>query len=116
MVQRAGRLIGQHDGAAIHQRTRDGHALLLAAGQLAWPVRGALAQAQCFQQRACTGSARICIHAGIHRRQRHVLAAPAHPAPSARWPRRSPGSCPRSAGRGSRECSSASIFPIPTGR
>ncbi len=73
MIQRAGRLVGQHDGAAVHQRTRNGNALLLAAGQLAGPVRGALPQSQRFQQNARTGGARIGIHAGIDRRQRHIL-------------------------------------------
>ena len=41
-VERAGGLVGEHDVAAVHERARDGHALLLAAGELARAVlRGA---------------------------------------------------------------------------
>ena len=45
-VQRAGRLVGQDDLAAVHQRPRDADALLLAARQLAGAVIGTVAQAQ----------------------------------------------------------------------
>src|ERR1019366_6202842 len=37
-VQRSGRLVRQDDFGIVHQRPRDGHALLLAAGKLAWLV------------------------------------------------------------------------------
>ena len=37
-VQRAGRLVGQDDGRVVDQRAGDGHALLLAAGELGRPV------------------------------------------------------------------------------
>jgi hypothetical protein len=35
VVEVAGRLVGQQQRGPVHQRARDGHALLLAAGELA---------------------------------------------------------------------------------
>jgi len=49
-VQRAGRFVRQDDVAAVHQRARDTHALLLAARQLPGAMAGAVAQAQAPQQ------------------------------------------------------------------
>ncbi len=45
-VERAGGLVGEDDAAAVHQRARDRHALLLAAGELAGAVVDAFAQAE----------------------------------------------------------------------
>jgi hypothetical protein len=45
-VQRPGGLVGQDDLAAVHQRARDGDALLLAARQLGGPVLETLGQPQ----------------------------------------------------------------------
>ena len=43
-VQRAGRLVAQQQGGVLAQRTGDGHALLLAAGELGREVVQPLAQ------------------------------------------------------------------------
>jgi len=58
----AGRLVGQQHARAVHQRARDSHALLLAAGELARVVIQPGAQAHALQQRtrashrvACAG-------------------------------------------------------------
>src|SRR5688500_10572246 len=71
-VERAGRLVGEDDLAAVHERARDGHALLLAAGELARPVAEALAEPEHAEQplgaRAPLGGG----HAGVHRRHLDV--------------------------------------------
>jgi hypothetical protein len=43
-VEIAGRLIGQHDRRIVHQRARDGYALLLAAGELVGLVASPVAR------------------------------------------------------------------------
>jgi len=45
LVEVAGRLVGEHDGRVSHQGSGDRDALLLAAGQLAGPVRHPVAEA-----------------------------------------------------------------------
>ena len=45
-VELAGRLVGQQHGGLVGQRDRDGHALLLAAGQLGRAVLRAVGQAR----------------------------------------------------------------------
>jgi hypothetical protein len=45
-VEIAGRLVRQHDGRIVHQRTRNGHTLLLAAGELVGLILRAVAEAQ----------------------------------------------------------------------
>ena len=70
-VQRAGRLVGQDDLAAVHQRPRDADALLLAARQLAGAVIGTVAQAQAPEQFAGALVARAPL-AGVDRRHFHV--------------------------------------------
>ena len=135
-VERAGRLVGQDQLRPVDQRARDRHALLLAAGQLGRRVAGALGQAR---RAPAPRSARSCalgrLDAGIDHRQLDVLqragarqqvelleheadAAVADrrqrvAAPAPRPPRRPAGSCPASAGRGSRGCSSACSCPSP---
>ena len=64
-VQRAGRLVGQDDLAAVHQRPRDADALLLAARQLAGAVIGTVAQAQAPEQFAGALVARLAPLAGV---------------------------------------------------
>ena len=49
-VEIAGGLVGQNDFWLIDQRTRDGHALLLAAGKLRGEMRQAVAQAHALQR------------------------------------------------------------------
>ncbi|KAG1451192.1 hypothetical protein G6F57_016230 [Rhizopus arrhizus] len=71
-VQCAGRLIGEDHRAAVHQCTRDGHALLLPAGQLAGQVLHAFAPAQPLQQRLGAGMAVGAGLAGIDGRHFHV--------------------------------------------
>ena len=44
-VEGAGRLVGEDDGRLVDEGARNGHALLLAAGQLVGPVVNALGQA-----------------------------------------------------------------------
>ena len=50
-VESARWLVGENDLAAVHQRTRDGYALLLAARELVRPMIESLAQPQRRQQR-----------------------------------------------------------------
>src|SRR3954471_11647627 len=50
-VEVAGRLVGEHHGRAVDQRSGDGDALLLAARELRRPVREAIAQADGVDQR-----------------------------------------------------------------
>ncbi len=49
-VERAGGLIAQHDGRIVGQRPCDGHALLLAAGQLAGVAVGQISQTDQIEQ------------------------------------------------------------------
>ena len=53
-VERAGGLIAQHDGRIVGQRPCDGHALLLAAGQLARVAVGQIGQSDQVEQVAGT--------------------------------------------------------------
>ncbi len=73
-VERAGGLIGEDDATAVHQRARDRHALLLAAGELAGAVVDALAEAEAGEQLLGAGVALLARHAGIHRRHFDVVA------------------------------------------
>jgi hypothetical protein len=50
-ARRRGRLVGEHDGGPGDERARDGDALLLAAGQLARPVRAAVGEADGADER-----------------------------------------------------------------
>jgi hypothetical protein len=43
-IQVPGRFVGEDDARLGHERTRDGHALLLATAQLAGPVAQAISQ------------------------------------------------------------------------
>ena len=52
-VERAGRLVGEDDLAAIDQRARDADALLLAAGELRWAGAQPVAQAEAVEQLLC---------------------------------------------------------------
>jgi hypothetical protein len=71
-VQRAGGLVGQDDAAAVHQRAGDGHPLLLAAGELARHMLGAVAQAQALQQGLRAAVAVRGRQAGVDRRHLHI--------------------------------------------
>ena len=135
-VQRTGGLVGQQDRRLVDQRAGDGHALLLATGEFAGPVRRALAQAHRRQRFAARGA---CVRAGgtlrVAQRHGHVVqraharqqvealeheadlvaaqCAPALPRPA--WPRRRHRirRCRRWAYPGSRSGSSASTCPNP---
>jgi hypothetical protein len=56
-VERAGRLVGQHQLRIVDQRAGDGHALLLAAGKLRRMVVHALGQADLCEAFFCAGVA-----------------------------------------------------------
>jgi hypothetical protein len=73
-VECAGRFVGQDHLAAVHQRPRDRHALLLATGQLARLVVHAITQAQPLQQLLGTRVAHRAGTAGVHRRHFHIAA------------------------------------------
>ena len=67
-VEGAGRLVGQDDLPAVHQRAGDRHALLLAARKLARPVLEAVAQAERAEQLGRARAALGARQAGIDRR------------------------------------------------
>ena len=73
-IERAGGLVGQDDFAAVHQRAGNGHALLLAAGELVGAVVFFAFQAQISQKLSSAFIPLFLIHAGIHGGQRHVFA------------------------------------------
>ena len=62
-VQRARRLVRQNDPGIVHQRPRDGHTLLLAAGELAGLV--VLAAGQAHREQAPSSPARVARAAGV---------------------------------------------------
>ena len=64
-IERAGRLVEQHDPRLERDRARDGDPLLLAARQLGRPVVGAIGQADPLERRA----------AELHRPRRALLPA-----------------------------------------
>lgn len=64
-IERAGGLVGQHDASAVHECTRDRHALLLATRQLVRPVAQPIAQAQPREQPACARGALGGRRAGV---------------------------------------------------
>ena len=135
-VERAGGLVGEDDLAAVHQRARDRHALLLAARQLVRPVLEPVGRARASSSSARARSCRSARRqAGVDRGHLDVLgrasrrrsgcssgtrsrtlrgaAAPARRARGPTRPRRGSDRCPSSGGRGSRGCSSASTCPSP---
>ena len=73
-IERAGGLVGQDDFAAVHQGAGNGHALLLAAGELVGLVVFLAFQAQIGQKPGGAFIPLFLIHAGIHGGQRHVFA------------------------------------------
>jgi len=72
-VQRAGRLVGEDNLAAIHQGPRDGHTLLLTAGKLRGPMVHAVAETQRGQQRLGSEDALFAGHTGVDGRDFHVF-------------------------------------------
>ena len=70
-VERAGRLVGEHDARLADEGARDGDALLLAARELGRSVAAALVEADAVQDVADDGPAQPL--AGEPRRQRDVL-------------------------------------------
>jgi hypothetical protein len=70
-VQVAGRLVGEHDRGTVDQRSGDGHALLLAAGELGRAVREAVTQADGGDQRV--EPLAVDLAAGQRERQQDVL-------------------------------------------
>ena len=74
-VERAGRLVGEDDIGAVHQRAGDRDALLLSAGQLVRPVAGAVGDAEPLQQRMGTRPALLARLAGIDRGDLHIAGS-----------------------------------------
>src|ERR1043166_5821232 len=72
-VERASRLVGQDDASAIGKRAGDGDALLLAAGKLIGPMAQPFAKAKRREQSFGALVALGRRHAGIDRRDLHVL-------------------------------------------
>ena len=75
-VEVAGRLVGEEQGRLVHQRPREGDALLLAAGELHRPMVRALGQAdhvERLQRRALAPCAPL--HARVVGGEQHVLRA-----------------------------------------
>ena len=138
LVEVAGRLVGEDQGRVGDQRPGDRHALLLAAGQLRRLVVDAVAEAQPLERLASPGASaphgRRPGRAAASRRSRARSSAAGGcttgrrtrssgsgcaPGRRRRGPRRAcrrGGRCPRSAGRGSRRCSSSCSCPSPTAR
>ena len=73
-VERARRFVRKDDFAAVHQRTGDGHALLLAAGKFARLVFLFAFQPQFVQQHIRAAAAFGVADAGIYGRQGNVVA------------------------------------------
>jgi hypothetical protein len=72
-VEIARGLVGEHDGGIVHQRARDGHALLLSARQLARMVVFALGEAHGGEAGARPLPALAHGHAGVEQGQADVL-------------------------------------------
>ena len=72
-VQVAGRLVGEHDGRIIHERARDGYALLLAAGQRRRRVVGAREQTRVVQHAPRAVDRLRLRSAADEHRKHHVL-------------------------------------------
>ena len=73
LIQRAGGLVGQQDRGVAHQRPGDGHALLLAAGELVGVVVHAVGKAHALQHLLRALLALAGRHARVDQRQLHVL-------------------------------------------
>ena len=81
-VERAGRLVGEDDLAAVHQRARDRHALLLAARELVGLVLEALGEAE--RARAALRRARGARRRACRRRSRALRRSRVAVAPPIR--------------------------------
>ena len=75
-VQVAGRLVGEHHGGLGHQRPRNRHALLLAAGQLGRPVRQAVAEVD--RAHELVEQLGVAVAPGDRQRQADVLLRAQH--------------------------------------
>ena len=73
-VERARGFVGKHDATTVHQRARDRHALLLAAGELAGAMVKAFGQPQRGQELLGALMAARGRHARVHRRHLDVVA------------------------------------------
>ena len=72
-VKRASGFVGEDDLSAVHERTGDGDALLLAAGELAGFVLGAFAEAKAGEQRFGAFFPRFAVRTGIDGRDSDVF-------------------------------------------
>ena len=73
-IEVAGRLVGEQQRRLEHHRARERHALLLAAGQLARPVREAVREADAAEDVGGASCARARIGDALdQRRHHHVL-------------------------------------------
>jgi hypothetical protein len=74
-VERAGRLVGQNDLAAVHQRAGDRHALLLAAGELTGAMMRSVPHAQTVEQRYRALAPEACSLPGIDGRHLDIAGS-----------------------------------------
>ena len=72
-VKRASGFVGEDDLSAVHQRTGDGDALLLAAGELAGFMLGAFAEAEAGKQRFGAFFPRFAVRTGVDGRNSDVF-------------------------------------------
>ncbi|MNU62891.1 hypothetical protein D3C71_521310 [compost metagenome] len=68
LVERAGWLVRQDHVGIVHQRAGNRHALLLAAGEMARPMLGAIRHAEASEQGGCPFTPLAAVAAGIDRR------------------------------------------------
>jgi hypothetical protein len=73
VVERGGGLVAHDEARVVHQRARDGHALLLAAGELRGQAVGLLGEPDARQQLAGAHDGLRARHALQHERDGHVL-------------------------------------------
>jgi hypothetical protein len=72
-VEVARRLVRENDAGVVHQGARDGHALLLAAGELAGPVPAPVGQAHRLERRQRAPAPLPRGHAAVNHGQLDVL-------------------------------------------
>ena len=72
-VEVAGRLVAQQQAVVGHQRAGDGHALLLATGQLGGPEAGAVLHAHALERRHRALGAALARRAAVDLGQHHVV-------------------------------------------
>ena len=71
-VESAGRLVGEQEARVVHERPRDGDALLLSAGQLHGSVMRPIGEADPSERLQGALAAGLAVAAGIDHRQFHI--------------------------------------------